>query len=107
MSDREDDAQTISQQVRARLALFNVSAAYKKCFCDEAGNLTKAGERVLRDLASFGGFSKSPVRVSPISRQIDPLATMVATGRAEVVRRVVDFIHIDPTTHPLMKDDHE
>lgn len=95
----------MSQRLRAQLNLINLSAAYKLCFCDREGNLTKAGERVLRDIVSFGGFNRSPVRVSPISRQIDPLATMVATGRAEVVRRVVDFIQLDPSTHHLMKDD--
>ena len=40
----------MSQLLRAKLNLINLSAAYKACFCDEAGELTKHGARVLRDL---------------------------------------------------------
>ena len=94
-----------AERLRAQLNLINLSAAYKACFCDpETGEVTKAGARVLRDLVNFGSTNRSPVRVSPVSRQIDPLATMVATGRAEVVRRVLAYIELDPSSHHLMKD---
>jgi hypothetical protein len=96
----------MSERLKAQLNLWNLSAAYKACFCDPTtGELTKSGQRVLRDLAHYAGLYRSPVRVSPISRQVDPLATMVATGRAEVVRRAMAYIELDPTTHALMKDD--
>jgi hypothetical protein len=97
-----------SERLKAQLNLINLAAAYKACFIDkETGQPTKAGARVLRDLAAYGGASRSPVRVSPVSRQIDPLATMVATGRAEVVRRVLAYIELDPSSHHLMKDQND
>lgn len=96
----------LEEKRRALFALFNQSAAYKACFCDpQTGEITKAGARVLRDLVRFSGLNRSPVKVSPVSRSIDTHATMVSAGRAEVVRRVLDYIHIDPSTHHLMKDD--
>lgn len=95
----------MSERLRARLNLINLSAAYKRCFLDESGQLTKDGERVLRDLADFGHMKRSTVKASPVTRQIDTHASMVAAGRREVVQRVLDYIHIDPTTHPLMKDE--
>lgn len=92
---------------RARLRLLRLSDAYKACFCDEAGKLTPEGERVLRDLGKFAGFYSSPVKVSPISRTVDPLASMVSAGRAEVVRRVWGLIDLDPTKHPSLKEPDE
>ena len=102
MSDR-------SERAKALLNLLNLSAAYKACFLDkETGELTPAAVRVLRDLGHFSALSKSPLKVSPISRQVDTHATCTAIGRAEPVRRIWDFIHLDPTHHPLMKEqDHE
>lgn len=94
--------------VRAKLNLINLSAAYKACFCDpETGELTKAGERVLRDLSHYGHINKSPVLRSPVTQTIDTHASMVAAGRAEVVRRVWAYVQMDPYTHPMMtrKDD--
>jgi hypothetical protein len=96
----------LTAKARARLNLFNLSAAYKKCFCDpETGQLTKAGERVLRDLGAFSGLNGSPLRVSPVSRQVDTHATCTAIGRAESIKRIWSFIKLDPSTHQLMKDD--
>lgn len=98
----------LSQRVKAQINLFNLSAAYKKCFCDpETGELTKAGERVLRDLGYFSGLNRSPLRVSPLSKQVDTHATCTAIGRAESVQRVWSFIRLDPSTHPLMKDEQD
>ena len=41
--------------------------------------------------------------------QIDPLLSMAAEGRRDVVRRVWRYIKLDPNTHPMMqqKDDYE
>lgn len=89
---------------RARLRLLRLSDAYKACFCDEAGKLTPEGARVLRDLGKFANFYGSPVKVSPISRTVDPLASMVSAGRAEVVRRVWGLIDLDPTSHSSIKE---
>lgn len=93
-----------SDKWRARLRLLRLSDAYKACFCGPDGKLTPEGERVLRDLGKFSTFNGSPVRVSPITRTIDPLASMVSAGRAEVVRRVWGLIDLDPTKHASLKE---
>jgi hypothetical protein len=106
MSD--DLRDSASQRLRAQLKLGRLTASYKACFCDrETGNLTEHGARVLRDLGAYSNLYKSPLKVSPISRQTDPMATGAAIGRAEVVRRVWALIRLDPNTHPTMtqKDD--
>lgn len=90
--------------LKRRARIFRLSNAYKACFCDADGKLTAEGERVLRDLGKFAGFYKSPLRVSPISRTVDPLASMVSVGRAELVRRVWGFIDLDPEKHPSLKE---
>lgn len=90
---------------RARLRLFRLSDAYKACFLDkDTGELTPEGERVLRDLGKFANFYGSPVKLSPVTRTIDPLASMVSAGRAEVVRRVWGLIDLDPTKHAGLKE---
>lgn len=99
----------MSQLLRAKLNLFNLSAAYKACFCDKDGNLTPQGARVLRDLGHYGCIDRTIMHRAPGSMQIDPLLSMAAEGRREVVRRVWRFIKLDPNTHPMMqqKDEYE
>lgn len=96
----------MDDRLRAKLNLLNLSAAYRKCFLDPlTGELTPSAKRVLLDLGSFSSLGKSPLRTSPVSRQIDTHATCTAIGRAESVRRVWEFLHLDPTSHPIMKDE--
>lgn len=99
----------MSQLLRAKLNLINLSAAYKACFCDDDGELTKQGARVLRDLGHFGCVDRTILHRAPVSMQIDPLLSMAAEGRRDVVRRVWRYIKLDPNTHPMMqqKDDYE
>ena len=92
------------ERIRAQLNLINLAAAYRKCFLDEVGGLTPHGARVLRDLGHFGHLNRSTVITSPVSRSIDTHASMVAAGRREVVQRLLTYLRLDPTTHPLMKD---
>jgi hypothetical protein len=90
--------------VRAQLNLINLSAAYKACFCDkETGELTKAAERVLRDLGHYGHLYKSVLKVSPATRTTDPMATGAAEGRRDIVRRIWGYIRLDPYQHPIMQ----
>jgi hypothetical protein len=92
-----------TNRARAQLNLFNLSAAYKACFCDrETGELTKAGERVLRDLGHYGHLYKSTLKVSPVSQTVDPVATGAAEGRRDIVRRIWAYIRLDPYQHPMM-----
>ena len=44
---------------------------------DEAGELTKQGARVLRDLGHFGCVDRTILHRAPVSMQIDPLHSML------------------------------
>lgn len=93
-----------SERWKARLRLFRKSDAFKACFCNEDGEISRDGARVLRDLAEFCHSSRSTLKVSPTTRQVDPLAMAAAEGRRDVFRRIVAFIDLDPTRHPSLKD---
>lgn len=69
--------------------------AYRRCFLDEAGRLTPAGEDVVRDLARFCRLHRSTTVVSAVSRQSDVPATFQAEGRREVMLRILAHLHID------------
>lgn len=89
----------MSDRARLLLNLINLSAAYKKCFCDDKGKLTPAGIRVLRDLNHFGHVNRSTLKVSPISKTVDTHASASAEGRRDTVRRIWAYIDLDPTAH--------
>ncbi|MCS3423437.1 hypothetical protein M2403_002038 [Rahnella sp. BIGb0603] len=59
------------------------------------GERTRDQEVVLKALAEFCRANRSSVIVSPVHKQIDPLATCVAEGRREVFNRISQFIHLD------------
>lgn len=94
----------MSDRTRALLNLINLSAAYKACFVGQDGRLTAAGERVLRDLDYQGYMHRTTVKVSPITRTVDPIASALAEGRRDLVRRIWAYIELDPTAHPLTKE---
>ncbi|HEJ9371212.1 GTP-binding protein [Klebsiella oxytoca] len=68
--------------------------AFRKVF-GVPGSRTKEQEIVLAVLGRFCRANKSSVTVSPIHRQVDPLATCVAEGRREVLNRISDYIQLD------------
>lgn len=49
---------------------------------------------VMEDLRKFCRATTTPAVVSPITQQIDPIATGVAIGRLEVYHRIAQHIHI-------------
>ncbi|MBP7947950.1 MAG: hypothetical protein KA191_18090 [Verrucomicrobia bacterium] len=93
-----------SERWKARLRLFRKSDAFKACFCED-GEISRDGARVLRDLAEFCHQDRSTLKVSPTTRQVDPLAMAAAEGRRDVFRRIVAFIDLDPTRHPSLKEE--
>ncbi len=93
-----------SEKWRALLRLNRLSDSYKRCFCDEDGNLTPDGERVLRDLGKFCHLYTSTLKVSPVTRCVDTHATAAAEGRRDVARRVWAYIELRPESHPTLKD---
>jgi hypothetical protein len=54
-----------------------------------------SGRAVLADLKRFCGGMTSPIVVSPIRQEVDPIATAVRIGRQEVFQRIVTHLHID------------
>ena len=61
-------------------------ATFKPCASTDA---------VLADLRRFTGYGESPAVVSPTRQQVDPVATGIRIGRAEVFARIVHMLHID------------
>lgn len=68
--------------------------AYRRLFLGENG-LNGDGQIVLADLAKFCKATSSTAVVSPISRQVDPVASALAEGRREVWLRIMAHLHID------------
>ncbi|MBU9282330.1 hypothetical protein [Burkholderia multivorans] len=87
------------------LRFWNRREQYRRCFCDERGKLTPAGEAVLADLAQFCRANQSTVITSPVQRTIDPLATMVAEGRREVFVRLIQILGMDDEQLNSLKDE--
>lgn len=68
--------------------------AYRRLFLGEDG-LNGDGQIVLADLAKFCKATASTAVVSPVSRQVDPIASALAEGRREVWLRIMAHLHID------------
>ena len=68
--------------------------AYRRLFLGEDG-LNGDGQIVLSDLAKFCKATSSTAVVSPVSRQVDPIASALAEGRREVWLRIMAHLHID------------
>lgn len=69
--------------------------AYRQTFLrGDDGKPDLAGEEVLRDLAKFCCANRTTIRISPVSRTIDPLAMAVAEGRREVFMRIAKKLYL-------------
>lgn len=75
--------------------MFRTSLAYRQCFLDERGELTPAARIVLADIERFASLKAGPTVVSPVSRNVDPLATQQRVGRADVWWRVWRMLRLD------------
>lgn len=62
-------------------------------------------DAVLADLRRFSGYGESPVVVSMTRQQVDPIATAVKIGRAEVFARIVAHLNVDDAQLLKMKED--
>ncbi len=79
---------------RAR-AWLNRRTAYRATFLrDDDGKPDLNGLAVLQDLARFCCANRSTIRISPVSRTIDPMAMAVSEGRREVFMRIAKFCHL-------------
>lgn len=85
----------IGNLTKAVQRVLNRKTAYRRVFFDASGNISANAEVVLADLKKFCRATSSTVMVSPISKQIDPLAMAMAEGRREVWMRIMAHLHID------------
>ena len=69
--------------------------AYRRVFFGEGGEPHRNAEIVLADLARFCRARSSCAVVSPISKQMDPLAMAMAEGRREVWLRIQQYLHME------------
>lgn len=53
-----------------------------------------AADIVMRDLRKFCRATTTPAVISPVTQQIDPIATGIAIGRLEVYHRIAQHIHM-------------
>lgn len=53
-----------------------------------------AADIVLADLKKFCRANTTPAVVSPVTQQMDPMATGIAIGRQEVWHRIANHVHI-------------
>lgn len=74
---------------RLRQLIFRRRMAYRHLF--QSG---PAADIVLSDLAKFCRAYKPTTVVSPVSRQVDPIATAIAEGRREVWLRIQGHLHL-------------
>ncbi|NOV24167.1 hypothetical protein E5S69_11655 [Cupriavidus necator] len=68
---------------------------------------TDAGRKVLADLRRFARFGESPLVVSTIRQQADPIATAVQIGRQEMFQRIIAHLHIDDAQLLKLKEEAE
>jgi hypothetical protein len=68
--------------------------AYRALFLG-GGQLNPAARIVLSDLRGFCRATVSTTIVSPVTRQVDPIASAQAEGRREVWLRITQHLHID------------
>ena len=85
----------IGNLTKAVQRILNRKHAYRSVFMDASGGINPNAEIVLADLKKFCRATSSTVMVSPISKQIDPMAMAMAEGRREVWMRLMAHLHID------------
>jgi hypothetical protein len=64
-------------------------------------------QRVLADLRRFCGAERPVYRVSPVSRMVDPNATLVAAGKLEVWQRIERFLQMTDADLANLQDHEE
>jgi hypothetical protein len=69
--------------------------AYRLTFLDNDGKFNPTAKVVLSDLRKFCRATGSTVVVSPVTKQIDPIAMAMAEGRREVWNRIMAHLYVD------------
>jgi len=70
--------------------------AYQRVFLDGDGKRPNPdGDVILKDLMTFCYGHKAAVVHSAISGTYDPMASALAQGRQEVLRRILEYLYLD------------
>lgn len=78
------------------------------CFKTNGVEMSQAGVAVLRDIAQFCGSYKTTAKVSPVQREIDVHATLVAEGRRQVYLHIQRRLKLtDDQILNMMEEAHE
>lgn len=78
------------------------------CFKTNGVEMSQAGVAVLRDIAQFCGAYKTTAKVSPVQREIDVHATLVAEGRRQVYLHIQRRLKLtDDQILNMMEEAHE
>ena len=84
----------ISLVNKFRDLIFKRRQAYRALFLKDDA-LNPAARLVLADLRGFCRATVSTTMISPVTRQVDPIASAQAEGRREVWLRISHHLHID------------
>lgn len=80
--------------------------AYERTFCDDQGEIHVEARRVIADLKRFCHIDSGGMVISPISRTVDPYASMYRAGLRDVYLRIIKMIHLEETeVHDERTDD--
>lgn len=66
---------------------------------------TDAARHVLADLRRFCRYGESPLVVSTVRQQVDPIATAVQIGRQEMFQRIITHLHFDDAQLLKLKEE--
>jgi len=69
--------------------------AYRQTFLDNDGKFNPTATVVLADLRRFCRATGSTMVVSPVTKQVDPIAMAMAEGRREVWNRIMAHLYVD------------
>jgi hypothetical protein len=73
--------------------------AYGQTFKDAKGLVHPNAAIVLADLRKVARMDRGGIVVSPITRTVDPMATMYLNGQRDMYLRIMKFLGLDgPTT---------
>ena len=76
------------------MSVLDVKRAYKALFLAEDGTLNEHAKIIMDDLRSFCRADSSTAVMSPATKCIDPLASMLAEGRREAFMRIDQMVHL-------------
>lgn len=88
--------------------ILGVRQAYRRTFGVDDGKIENRDAQVVAaDLRRFCNADKPTYRVSPITRQVDEKAMLIAEGRREVWLRIQGFLHVSDADLARLQEHNE